>query len=1435
MDQRFQMTDHESPRGIYIRLWEESVSAPDVFAFLANYPDLDAPTLLEVLLVDQHLRWRIGQPLSLRTYIDAFPHFARATEFVRTLADNERREKRRAGGGPDNSIADGLPRLAAEKPTESVAIESAVNETESDQKPPPMSIEPPTDCGETVEGAAARNASTRIPLNTAQRGERLSFDLDEAHQLRAEAEALRSMLNASRFTPLRRLGAGGMGVVFEAYDQDRGDLVALKTMRRVDPQALVRFKQEFRSLCDISHPNLVNLYELFAGEDRWFFTMELVEGIDFITYVRNARPAQLDGGVKSENGDGSARAAHHFDEARLRSALLQLAEGAEAIHQASKLHRDIKPTNVLVTPEGRVVLLDFGLTADLESTGVLRPLDRQIVGTLAHMSPEQALGRTITAASDWYSVGVMLYESLTGELPYKGDGAELVVAKQNERPPSAATLVPNLPPDLVELCDQLLERDPSRRPTGRDVLARLQGEDVDAPDVRETSRPLPLIGRARHREFLDSVFAALARGKTQSVFVLGGTGTGKSTLVRTFLDQLDVNDDAVVLSGRCYERESVPYKALDSLIDSLARYLRTLETDELERLLPPNVAYLSRVFPVLQSVGVVAEMRRLAPDLPDQQEVRRLAIEGLRDLMGGIAQRAPLVLAIDDLQWGDIDSALLLSDLLASTQSPVLLFIGCFRSEDSERSPFLHEISRAIATKPAGLEHRVLSVEPLTQAEARELALALLGKDDAVSRAQAHVVARESGGNPLFVDELVKHIHNGAVAEQWSEIGRLDLDEVLWSRIKRQSEEALRLLGVVSISGRPIEQSMAFEAAELGGSARVALGSLRAARLIRCLGRARKDEIEIYHDRIRETVVSRVEPAVIQNHHRRLANLLLESGQFDPEVLAAHLSGAGDNPRACDYYDLAGDQAAKALAFDHAARLYRFALELHANPREAPATWISLGNALANAGRGAESATAYLEAAKASSAAAAVELKRLAATQLLISGHVEKGLALLRLLLKPLGLSMPNTLWQAGRSLVWNRLLLQLRGLRFRKRDPNEIPPRELARIDLCWSAVAGLSMIEPVRGADFQARGLLLALRAGEPVRLVRAIAMEAAHRSTAGEAARPRVASLLKTAEAVAESVDSHYARGIIEVARGASSIMTGRWRDAQNSLDEADRILRNYCTGVAWERDTVHNFALWALLQTGQIPELRRRWSIWYRESREKGDRYAASMLTKFYMTMLKLAANEPVESESELEASLEGCRQGGFNLEHSSAFDSLMQLNLYRGDIHHAWERLGRFWPEYSRSLLLEIQMIRITMLETRARTALAMAEKFKESAVYLNQARQDAIALEREGSPWAKAHARYVRAGIAACGEDAVQAALDLTVAAEKYDEAEMPLRAWILRYRLSEIEGGTRSRPLRDAAESWMNAQGIVSPLRWAGMYAPGFANISGEGIETSF
>src|SRR6266480_2954651 len=185
-------------------------------------------------------------------------------------------------------------------------------------------------------------------------------------------------LGTERFKINRRLGSGGMGVVYEAHDRQMNKTVALKTLTRAEPEHIYRFKREFRALADVTHPNLVSLYEFMSDGKFWFFTMELVKGTNFLEYVRP--------GVKVHSATASKSATlltdlpdvHSpldwsdipLDEERLRSAFRQLAQGVHGLHETGKLHRDIKPSNVLVTKEGRVVILDFGLVADVEPEGL---------------------------------------------------------------------------------------------------------------------------------------------------------------------------------------------------------------------------------------------------------------------------------------------------------------------------------------------------------------------------------------------------------------------------------------------------------------------------------------------------------------------------------------------------------------------------------------------------------------------------------------------------------------------------------------------------------------------------------------------------------------------------------------------------------------------------------------------------------------------------------------------------------------------------------------------------------------------------------------------------------------------------------------------------------------------------------------------------------
>ncbi|MBV9126143.1 MAG: AAA family ATPase, partial [Planctomycetes bacterium] len=1037
-------------------------------------------------------------------------------------------------------------------------------------------------------------------------------------------------LHPADYEILGELGRGGMGIVYLAQDHKHGRRVALKTMQWLDPSTLYRFKQEFRSLADLAHPNLVSLHDLVIQGTTCFFTMEFVEGVNFLAHVRPA----------DASGPNSSSPACNVE--RLRPALRQLAEGLAVLHRAGKVHRDIKPSNVLVTPAGRVVVVDFGLATELHPLGQQRSTNQGLVGTIAYMAPEQAAGLPVGPAGDCYSVGVMLYQALTGRLPFIGDARQILEEKQTTEPGPPSEAVAGVPEDLDALCLQLLRRDPAARPSAEEVLSRLGSAPAEAgliPSLHpEGTQGRPFVGRRQQLQALEEAFRATREGRTVAVYLQGRSGVGKSALAQCFLDQLVETEGVVILAGRCYEHESVPYKGLDGLVDSLSRYLRSLSTQEVDALLPRDVLQLARVFPVLRRVEAVARFPSRAAEIPEAQELRRRAFGALRELLARLGDRKPLVLFIDDLQWGDVDSAVLLSELLRPPDAPVLLLIGSCRMENAGSNPVLRALLNPEHRKEQSLDRRDLIIEPLDRTEAQELAQLLLESSRSPAQGKVEVIARESGGNPFFVYELVHYLQRGQGGAPGLSEEHLSLDRVLWARTRDLPEEARRLLEVLAVAGRPLLPEDAYQAAGLDAdSGSLALAALRAAGLVRSVGSGNLGEVETFHDRIRETVLGHLSPAALQECHHRLARTLARWESTAPEVLAVHFLGAGDIDQAAEYYAAAAARAADLLAFDRAAKLYRLVLELRPPQDERAERRLrtQLGDALANAGRGTEAAPAYLAAANKAPAEEALELRRRAAWQLLISGHVDEGLAVVRTVLAAVGMTMPRTPRGALCSLLVSRLKLRLRGLDFREREVSQVAPEDLKRIDICWSVATGLTMIDPVRGSDYQTRGLLLALRTGEPFRIGRALTLEAGHLASEGTRAARRVQRLLLTAEELAQRHHHPYTLGMVSLMRGVAAYFQGTWQAALDHCDRGEAILRERCTGTTWEMDTLHTFALWSLHHMGAVVELSRRWRQYLQEAKDKGDLYAQAYLGTNIMSLVRLAGDQAAEARRDLD--------------------------------------------------------------------------------------------------------------------------------------------------------------------------------------------------------
>jgi two-component system sensor kinase len=778
---------------------------------------------------------------------------------------------------------------------------------------------------------------------------------------------------------LNELGQGGMGIVYQAFDRKRQEMVALKTLHRIDVSAIYRLKQEFRALAEVTHPNLVGLYELICTEQKYVIAMELIDGDHFLVYVRSGPgPAVPEDGdndhaqcrqlgrdtenLSSELRNGTHRTIllpHQFE--RLCSTLAQLVQGILVLHSHGILHRDIKPSNVMVTREGRVVLLDFGLAAELNRDGIHQSTEQHLTGTVAYMSPEQASGRPLSVASDWYSVGVMLYEALTGRLPFSGSIVRMLMEKENREPLAPAAVVDGIPEDLNRLCVELLRSLPEARPAGNDLLQRLTARVMKKPLVRSNSAPVRrtiFVGRDAQLNKLSDVFESVRKGRSALVRLEGRSGAGKSMLAQQFIDGLEQRG-AVVLAGKCYERESVPYKTLDSLVDALSRYLRHLPMPESQAILPREAQLLAQVFPILQRVAAFATAPRRVPEIVDPHELRRRAFEALRELLGRLSDRKPLVLFIDDLQWGDVDGATQLAELLRPPDAPVMLLLACYRSEDADTSPCLSILFRAFEKLGTTLDQLTLGVDPLTHEEACELARALLDRRDSAGESLADSIARESRGNAFFVHELVQGINGRMEVAESPTTGVLVLEEVLWARIQSLPAEPRHLLEVIAVSGQPLRLAEARLAAILSHDEHGAVAVLRSGRLIRSIASADLEEVETYHDRIRETILSHLPGELIRDVHRRIAIVLeaslSRSGEtlvnqavdksFIPSAAAAsgdsssvrnqaskrffelayHFDAAGDSARAYPYAIAMADQARSQYALEIAEQLYRIA------------------------------------------------------------------------------------------------------------------------------------------------------------------------------------------------------------------------------------------------------------------------------------------------------------------------------------------------------------------------------------------------------------------------------------------------------------------------------------------------------------------------------
>jgi hypothetical protein len=1195
----------------------------------------------------------------------------------------------------------------------------------------------------------------------------------------------REFSGTERFHLIRQIGMGGMGIVYEALDRESGERVALKTLRNVDGTAILLLKQEFRALAGLHHPNLIRLGELIESRGDWFFTMELVDGVDLMAWLRAG------------------------DSQRLRESLAQLVTALGVLHDAGHVHRDIKPSNVLVA-DGRTILLDFGLATrhdqDLDSWG-----SDAMVGTPTYMSPEQASARPAGPEADFYSLGVVLYEALTGRLPIQGHAIEVLMEKQRVVPAAPATLA-DVPPDLDALCCELLRIDPATRPSRNEILHRLGAARRAASPTALGSvspiTPIPrqaFVGRKAELGILRDALAESDTGVAVNLLVEAESGMGKSALVEHFVAGLD-RRDVVVLRGRCYERESVPYKGVDGVIDSISRYMSRLPDKEAAALLPFHIGLLAEVFPVLRGVRVIVEQPTV-PHAPDPHEQRRRVFAAVRELIARIGARHPLVIVIDDLHWADEDSLALLDAVLRPPEAPsVFLITTAWPRGDAAPIQF-------------GGNLRRLLLAPLPEHETIELARALFtAAQTPIAEAATATIVRESAGHPMFVAELVRHaVVRGDASAAGDDVR---LDEVLADRIDTLDAAERQLLELVAAAGQPLPLDIAGRALGVSAAKLMPLvGYLKSANLLRATPRTSRESVEPFHDRTRRAVSERTAERKPDLHRRLAIALETTDAETQPMLVGGHWEQAGEPARAAALYVRAGDRATEALAFERAVKLYEHCLSLA--PDMSPMLRRKLGDAYANAGRGREAADVYLGLARESKIAAdALELEQKAAHELLRGGHIDDGMVVLERLLASVDIALPKTPRRALASLLWRKARASVRGTKWKPRDPSQVTREALARIDIVWSAACGLSMTDWIRGAAFQELNLLLALRAGESLRARRALLLEACHVAASG--APSARAERLVAAATAGEELDDPYLRGWVELARAYIAYFRGGWRTAFEGAERADALFAN-CANVVWERDTTHALSHWAQVYLGSLKTLNQMLPARLREAELQGNLYAVWALPATVSIIHWIARDDVAGGRAAVENIAERWSLRGYQIQHWNEMHSNALLDIYAGEVRGARKRLEDGWVAMSRSLLTRIQVIRFEVNELHARTALAAARAATggERDELLRVAEQHVDKLGREGLAWTDAIATLRRAGVRDARGDADGAVRELLAAITACDAAELQLHAAAARARLGALVGGDEGAALRDAAFATLRTEEVKRPDAFVALYAP--------------
>ncbi|MBD3240908.1 MAG: protein kinase [Chitinivibrionales bacterium] len=753
----------------------------------------------------------------------------------------------------------------------------------------------------------------------------------------------------SRYRVLGKIAEGGTSTVWRARDAAQGEDVAVKILRgdRISRRVedIIRFRKEATTAARLDHQNIVKTTEIGQHEGQHYIVMELVSG----TSLQN----ELDKGTTFT-----------LDEALL--ILAGVCNALEYVHALGVVHRDLKPANIMIAggneeSASRAMvpkLVDFGVAELKELAGAGA---EQIVGTFSYMPPEQAgiTSNPVDERSDLYSLGIVLYQLLTGELPFGGSDIGTILHQQvAKRPSRPSTIRADIPQALDEIVLKLLHKEQEDRYQSAHGLlhdiercrqghGRFRAGESDQK-ARLTYRTR-LVGREKELETLSALVGGARAGQGAVCLIGGEPGIGKTRLVMALKERLWSRyspAEAFLLEGRCVMQQQSPYACFANPIDQYIARVQQLppqhrlaEIDRLRETAGQLGAILVELNPNMQALlGDVPALPALEPERANVRFILTIA-DFLCRLPG---PDEVCVLFLDDLQWADEGSLRLLERVCARVADSNLLVLGTYRDNEIDES---HGVSRLrLQTVNAGYPLTHVTLGPLATRTTEEMAGALLGYTHGVSRELREYVVEKSQGNPLFIAALLRSLvqqnaivwHEGMAREDWDRIQRCEVPagivDVIMQRMADLPDELEELLRLAAVAGKQFDMALLFGVVEQDEETVVSLLDQAVAMQFLERSSSVRGAMSFVHDRVREAFLRPIPEETRSRYHRAIGQHLAKSRRNDDDravyEVAHHFMAGRDEERGLHYALQAGARAKANYANQEAVRYYGYAREI---------------------------------------------------------------------------------------------------------------------------------------------------------------------------------------------------------------------------------------------------------------------------------------------------------------------------------------------------------------------------------------------------------------------------------------------------------------------------------------------------------------------------